>query len=31
MANTRLPLDAVLSEVVLKRQNLSAPSAQARS
>jgi uncharacterized protein (DUF58 family) len=31
MANTRLALDAVLSEVVLKRQNLSAPSAQARS
>ena len=31
MASTRLPLDAVLSEVVLKRQNLSAPSAQARS
>jgi uncharacterized protein (DUF58 family) len=31
MANTKLPLDAVLSEVVLKRQNLSAPSAQARS
>ena len=31
VANTRRPLDAVLSEVVLKRQNLSAPSAQARS
>lgn len=31
MANTKRPLDAVLSEVVLKRQNLSAPSAQARS
>jgi uncharacterized protein (DUF58 family) len=31
MANTRLPLDAVLGEVVLKRQNFSAPSAQARS
>ncbi len=31
MANTKLPLDAVLSEIVLKRQNLSAPSAQARS
>jgi uncharacterized protein (DUF58 family) len=31
MANTKLPLDAVLSEAILKRQNLSAPSAQARS
>ena len=31
LANTKRPLDAVLSEVVLKRQNLSAPSAQARS
>jgi hypothetical protein len=31
MANTKLPLHAVLSEIVLKRQNLSAPSAQARS
>jgi uncharacterized protein (DUF58 family) len=31
MANTKRPLDAVLSEVVLKRQNLSASSAQARS
>ena len=31
VANTKNPLDAVLSEVVLKRQNLSAPSAQARS
>jgi uncharacterized protein (DUF58 family) len=31
VANTKLPLNEVLSEVVLKRQNLSAPSAQARS
>jgi uncharacterized protein (DUF58 family) len=31
VANTKNPLDAVLSEIVLKRQNLSAPSAQARS
>jgi hypothetical protein len=31
VANTKLPLDAVISEVVLKRQNLSAPAAQARS
>lgn len=31
MANTKLPLHVVLSEIVLKRQNLSAPSAQARS
>lgn len=31
MANTKLPLNAVLSEVVLKRQNLSTPSSQARS
>ena len=31
LANTKLPLNAVLSEVVLKRQNLSAPSSQARS
>ena len=31
MANTKRPLDAVLSEVVLKRQNLSGPSVAARS
>lgn len=31
LASTTLPLDVVLSEVVLKRQNLSAPAAQARS
>ncbi len=31
VANTKRPLDAVLSEIVLKRQNLSSPSAQARS
>jgi uncharacterized protein (DUF58 family) len=31
VANTKLPLNEVLSAVVLKRQNLSAPSAQARS
>ena len=31
MANTRHPLNAVLSEVVLKRQNLSGPSVAARS
>ena len=31
VANTKRPLDAVLSEVVLKRQNLSAPAAQART
>ncbi len=31
LANTRHPLDAVLSEVVLKRQNLSGPSVAARS
>jgi uncharacterized protein (DUF58 family) len=31
IANTKRPLDAVLSEVVLKRQNLSAPAAQART
>lgn len=31
MANTRRPLDAVLSEVVLKRQNLGGPSVAARS
>jgi len=31
MANTKLPLNAALSEVVLKRQNLSTPSSQARS
>jgi uncharacterized protein (DUF58 family) len=31
MANTKLPLDAVISEIVLKRQNLSSPSSQARS
>jgi hypothetical protein len=30
MANTRHPLNAVLSEVVLKRQNLSGPSVAAR-
>lgn len=31
MANTRHPLNAVLNEVVLKRQNLSGPSVAARS
>jgi uncharacterized protein (DUF58 family) len=31
MASTRRPLDAVLSEVVLKRQNLGGPSVAARS
>ena len=31
MANTTRPLDAVLSEVILKRQNLSGPSVAARS
>ncbi len=31
MVNTRRPLDAVLSEVVLKRQNLSGPSVASRS
>ena len=31
MANTTRPLDAVLSEVVLKRQNLSGPSVVART
>lgn len=31
VANTNRPLDAVLGEVVLKRQNLSAPAAQART
>jgi uncharacterized protein (DUF58 family) len=31
MVNTKRPLDAVLSEVVLKRQNLSGPSVAARS
>jgi hypothetical protein len=31
VANTKRPLDAVLGEVVLKRQNLSAPAAQART
>jgi uncharacterized protein (DUF58 family) len=31
VANTKLPLDAVLSEIVLKRQNLGAPPARARS
>jgi uncharacterized protein (DUF58 family) len=31
MVDTSRPLDAVISEVVLKRQNLSAPAAQARS
>jgi uncharacterized protein (DUF58 family) len=31
VANTKMPLDAVLSEVVLKRQNLTAPAAQART
>ncbi len=31
LANTKMPLNAVLSEIVLKRQNLSAPSGQARS
>ncbi len=31
LANTKRPLDAVLSEVVLKRQNLSGPSVAARS
>jgi uncharacterized protein (DUF58 family) len=31
MANTKRPLDAVLGEVVLKRQNLSGPTVAARS
>jgi uncharacterized protein (DUF58 family) len=31
MANTKRPLDVVLGEVVLKRQNLSGPTAAARS
>lgn len=31
MVDTSRPLDAVISEVVLKRQNISAPAAQARS
>jgi uncharacterized protein (DUF58 family) len=31
MANTKRPLDAVLSEVVLKRQNLGGPAVAARS
>ena len=31
MVNTKRPLDVVLSEVVLKRQNLSGPSVAARS
>ena len=31
LVNTRRPLDVVLSEVVLKRQNLSGPSVAARS
>jgi hypothetical protein len=31
LANTKTPLNAVLSEIVLKRQNLSGPSSQSRS